>query len=460
MDDRREHELLKRIEALEAMVIELQARNAELMARNADLEQELRRRGKNYRPKPNGQSKPTGQPDRRTKPHRKHGGVFRTAPKVDEQTIEYQVHAETCPHCGSCDLTPTGQHQDHLIEEIPPPRVEVHRYRRHEYQCRQCQQTLLGRGEGELPRAALGPRARLVAGYARAHLGISLGKTADLLSTLFGLSVSRAGLLGHVRWTGKLCAPVVQRFLTLLRQAAVVHADETGWRINGKNVWAWCFSNSQLAVFLIDEHRSGQVIVDALGDSLPGVLVSDFYAAYNRLCCRKQRCLTHLLRELHSLREELKPTFVTRHIEPLIELFQDAFAVARRRDAMSAAELAVAKREFLDRLDDRLYCRSKDPDCERIYARLERHREELFTFLDNVRVPPDNNAAERDIRSVAAARADGGVNRSAWGATAFANVKSVVRTCQKNGRNFLGYGLELCSAVLSGAPPPLPLAAG
>lgn len=460
MEDRGEQNLLKRIEALEALVVELQARNAELMARNAELEQELRRRGKNYRPKANRQSKSSGQPDRRTKPYRKHGGTFRTTPKVDEQTLQHEVHAETCPDCGSSDLAPTGQHEDHVIEEIPPPRVEVHCYRRHEYQCRQCQKMLLGRGEGELPRAALGPRARLVAGYARAHLGISLGKTADLLSTLFGLSVSRAGLLGHIRWTGKLCAPVVQRFLELLREATVVHADETGWRINGKNVWAWCFGNSQLAVFLIDQHRSGQVLIDALGDSLPGVLVSDFYAAYNRLSCRKQRCLTHLLRELHSLREELKPTFVTRHIEPLIELFQDAFAVARRRDAMSAGELAAAKREFLDRLDDRLYCRSKDPDCERMYARLERHREELFTFLDDLRVPPDNNAAERDIRSVAAARADGGVNRSAWGATAFANIKSVVRTCQKNGRNFLSYGRELCSAVLSGAPPPLPLAAG
>src|SRR5207247_10534485 len=87
-----------------------------------------------------------------------------------------------------------------------------------------------------------------------------------------------------------------QKLLELLRQQPVVHADETGWRINGKNVWAWCFANPRLAVFLIDEHRSADVLKKALGESLPGVLVSDFYAAYNGLICKKQRCLAHLRR--------------------------------------------------------------------------------------------------------------------------------------------------------------------
>lgn len=136
-------------------------------------------------------------------------------------------------------------------------------------------------------------------------MGVSLEKTDDLLWQLFGLNLSRAGTLGHIRWGAALFDPVVQKLFQILRESPVIHADETGWRIDGRNVWAWCFSNPQLALFLIDRHRSADVVKRALGDSLPGVLVTDFYAAYGRIECKKQKCLVHLLRDLHALRDEL-----------------------------------------------------------------------------------------------------------------------------------------------------------
>jgi len=80
--------------------------------------------------------------------------------------------------------------------------------------------------------------------YSRAHLGISLGKTQDLLHDFFGLTLSRDGLLGHLRWGGQLFAPVVEELLELLRQSPVVQGDETGWRINGQTASAWAFSPS------------------------------------------------------------------------------------------------------------------------------------------------------------------------------------------------------------------------
>jgi hypothetical protein len=63
--------------------------------------------------------------------------------------------------------------------------------------------------------------------YGRAHLGISLGKTQDLLHDFFGPTISRAGLLGLLRWGGHLFAPVVDNLLERLRQSAVVQGDET-----------------------------------------------------------------------------------------------------------------------------------------------------------------------------------------------------------------------------------------
>ena len=448
MDDR--DALLARIARLEALV-------AQQAGRIKELEAELRRRGKKFTPKANVKSSGS-KPDRRTKPHRKHAGQTRPEPPPTEEAVEHDVVVDTCPDCGGA-MHPTGEFTDHVVEDIPAPKVEVHRYRRHVCRCEKCGVTAQGRSDLAAPGGHVGERAKLLTVYGRAHLGISLGKTTDLMQQLFGLQLSTAAASGHLKWFGKHFHPVVQQFLSLLRESPVVHADETGWRIDGTNVWCWCFSNSRLAVFLIDHHRSAAVVHEALGDSLPGVLVTDFYAAYHSIECRKQRCLVHLLRELAKLRDELTPAAVGRHIRPLIELFRDAIALAGRRGELSAEAFSQQAADIRRRLDNRWWRQSKDPDCQRIYHRLRRHRDELLVFLDEPNVPPDNNACERDIRSVAAARSDGGLSRTDWGASAFGVAKSVVRTCRKNGVNFFAYAQNALAHIFAGKPPPLPLSA-
>lgn len=369
------------------------------------------------------------------------------------------MHPQQCSHCGSADLEPTGDFDDHIVADIPEPKIDWHRYRRHVHRCRACRRTCQGRGDLELPGAHIGPRARLLAGYARAHLGISLGKTQHLLHDYFGLTVSRAGLLGHLRWGGKLFAPVVQRLWELLRASPVVQGDETGWRIDGQPAWAWCFRDPRLALFLIERRRNRAVLRQALGESFAGTLVSDFYAVYDGLACSKQRCLVHLLRELVKLREHLPAPSVRAFIQPLIVLFQDALRLGKERGTLAEKAFATRRRRVLDRFDDLLLnCRSRHPECLRIWKRLFRHANELFTFLDDPRVPPDNNGTERDIRSLAAARNDGGTHRAAWSAAAFARLKSVIATGMKNGLRFAHYGIDAVRAKLQAATLPLPLA--
>ena len=455
-------------------LLELQAANAQLAAENAELKAEnddLRRRlaqlehqlqqFQQRRKRTTAKRTPrAGTPDdRRRQEHRQHPGTLRPQPPPDTPCIEHDVHPTQCPHCGCADLEATGVFDDHYVADIPEPKIEWHRYRRHVHRCRHCRKTCQGRGDLELPGAHIGPRARLLTCYSRVHLGISLGKTQNLLHDFFGLTLSRAGLLGHLRWGGTLFAPVVEELLELLRNSPMVQGDETGWRIDGQPAWAWCFRDPRLAVFLIDRHRSRDVLVRALGASFAGTLVSDFYAAYNGLDCPKQRCLVHLLRELVKLREELPWQSVRAFIEPLIDLFRDALQLGKDREKLSEAAFTQAHQQILDRFDALLLnCHSRQPDCLRIWRRLFKHAEELFTFLKDARVPPDNNGSERDIRSLAAARSDGGTHRASWSAAAFACLKSVIVTGMKNGVRFIEYGLEVVRAKLQGKRLPLPLA--
>ena len=453
--------VLTHIADLEQRITDLEAENADLRRRLAQIEhqlQNIRRR----RQRPSQRRDPAQGPrtDRRRKEHRRHPGSFRPEPPPGTVFIEHDVRPQQCAHCGAHDLEATGQFEDHLVADLPEPKLEWHRYRRHIYRCRSCQQTSQGRGDLELPGAHIGPRARLLTCYSRAHLGISLGKTRDLLHDFFGLTISRPGLLGHLRWGGQLFAPVVDELQELLRQSPVVQGDETGWRIDGQAAWAWCFRDPRLALFLIDRHRSRDVLIRVLGESFAGTLVSDFYAAYNGLDCAKQRCLVHLLRELAKLREELPWQSVKAFIQPLIELFQDAIQLGKDREELGPAKFHEAYRRIIDRFDElMLETHSRHPDCVRIWKRLYKHCDELFTFLDDPAVPADNNGSERDIRSLAAARNDGGTHRADWSAAAFARLKSVIVTGMKNQVRFIRYGIEVVRAKLRGERLPLPLAA-
>jgi hypothetical protein len=94
-----------------------------------------------------------------------------------------------------------------------------------------------------------------------------------------------------------------------------------------------------------------------------------------------------------------------------------------------------------------------------MWKRLCQQRDELFTFLDDPALPADNNRTERDIRSSASARSDGGTRRADWSAAALARLKSVIVTGMKNQVRFIRYGIEVVRAKLRGERLPLPLSA-
>ena len=179
-----------------------------------------------------------------------------------------------------------------------------------------------------------------------------------------------------------------------------------GWRINGKSVWVWCFCNPRLALYLVDKHRSAAVVKAALGDSLPGVLVTDFYAAYHAIDCLKQKCLVHLLRELHTLRDDVSSEYQDSYIQPLMTLLQDAIALGKSRRTTESAAYESARQQLEHRLDTLISTRPAEKDCWRINNRLVKHRFDLLRFLTIEGLPADNNLGERDIRSVAAARSE------------------------------------------------------
>jgi predicted RecB family nuclease len=79
----------------------------------------------------------------------------------------------------------------------------------------------------------------------------------------------------------------------------LIHADETKVSIEGEEAFVWVFTNMEEVAYLYTETREGDFLQELLRD-FKGVLVSDFYAAYDVINCSQQKCLIHLMRDLNN----------------------------------------------------------------------------------------------------------------------------------------------------------------
>ena len=153
--------ILALVASLEQRITDLETENADLRRQLAQVEhqlQNIRRRGRRTSHRCDEPHGP--RTDRRRQEHRRHPGSFRPQPPPGTVFIEHDVRPQQCSHCGARDLEATGRFEDHVVADLPEPRLEWHRYRRHIYRCRSCQRTCQGRGDLGLPGAHIGPRAR------------------------------------------------------------------------------------------------------------------------------------------------------------------------------------------------------------------------------------------------------------------------------------------------------------
>jgi hypothetical protein len=225
-----------------------------------------------------------------------------------------------------------------------------------------------------------------------------------------------------------------------LRASPRVNGDETGWRTNGRNGYLWAVTDGRHTLYHVDKGRSGKVIEGLLGRAYPGTLTCDFYGAYNRLDCPKQRCLAHLLRELKDAARD-SPGFAAAAFYPRCKrLLRDMLALKGRWHDLDDATYTRRACRIEDRLGAlaRAHAADPQPDARRLANRLLRHRAELTPFLWDEHLDGTNNAAERALRPAVVMRKVTGGSRSGRGADAWAVLASVLRTAGQQGRDGAG----------------------
>lgn len=275
------------------------------------------------------------------------------------------------------------------------------------------------------------------------HVGTrqSLSKAGEVCDSLFGYSISRESLSNIKRAMAKKYASTYRLLINKIKHGSVAYVDETGVSIRGNKAYIWTFTNLDEVVYFYADSREGQTLKDVLAH-FKGVLISDFYSAYDGITCRQQKCLIHLIRDMnddyHKNQFDAELTRIVREFARLLRAIVgtvDRFGLRRKRLKKHIGEA----QRFLDRVCDGDF--RSEIACQ-YRRRFRKHRHKLFEFLHHDNVSWNNNAAENAIKAFALYRriTDGVFSRE--GIKQYLVFLSIYQTCRLKEIDFLKFLLS------------------
>jgi predicted RecB family nuclease len=278
--------------------------------------------------------------------------------------------------------------------------------------------------------------------YQHVALRLSFDDVALSINDIFGYCCS--GKFGQHAQTrlAEVYRVTVDKMLNLLRSGMLIHGDETKVKLKHSIVgYVWAFTSTESVVYLYHPTREGTFLKETLGD-FAGVLVSDFYAAYDSVTCRQQKCHLHLMRDInddllrHPFDEELKELArrYTLILKPMVETIdkhglKTKFLSKHNRNAEVFLDW-MAKREVTSEV------------AQGYKSRIVKYGERLFTFLDYDGIPWNNNNAENALKLVASRRRLFGTSVSEAGLKDYLVFLSIYQTLRRKGISLLRFLLS------------------
>jgi len=404
---------------------------------------------------PSGQKPPflkDNKKKRKKKPGQKsgHKGASRSAlkPENAHKTVHHTL--EECPHCKTSLAESAAQTRNRVIEDIPEVTVEIVNHVLERKWCPCCKKQVEAPMTEAMPSSVIGIRLAVFSAFLHYFIGVSLRNIKLLLQVSSGHKVSIGGLFQIWERLATLLEVEYDRIASQIRTAKVVGGDETGWRISGKLAWLWTFVTEDACIYLIEPFRNGKVVRRFLGNKFKGTLTCDFWGAYNKVhAAYKQRCLYHLFTEFKKVDNKDPSEDWKNWRKSLSRVLKDAIRLSRKSGKISAEDYSRLQAYILGRFEAIISATSSDADVKRLCKRLRRHKEEIFTFIENPLVSPYNNLAERSLRPSVLMRKISQQNRSLKAARVQAILMTLFRTAHVRGQNPFETVLEMAKNMIS-----------
>jgi predicted RecB family nuclease len=373
-----------------------------------------------------------------------HWGYERTVP-VGRRTVIRVASKRNCPKHERERLQRSGKNAEKVIVDLnfgkTGCRKIVIKYSGEKRYCPQCDQYYEPPSIQRLGAQTFGHGFRAWAVYQRVILRLPYRMVTQAMEDLFHETASAASIINFIDSFGEYYRRTESALVKRLVESPFVHVDETRLSIRGVDHYVWVFTDGQHVVFRLTGTRETTIVRDLL-KGFKGVLVTDFYAGYDALDYRQEKCWVHLVRDLNEdlwkfpFDEELQQfvSAVKDLIVPIIE--------AIHRWGLKARYLRRFRkgvdRFYISAIEGREYA----ADVTKKYQkRFVRYRESLFRFLDEDGIPWNNNTAERAIRHLAVQRKISGTFHTR-GAIAYLELLGIAQTCRFQEKSFLQFLLS------------------
>ena len=395
-------------------------------------------------------------------PQRGHGPRSQPVLPIVEQIHELPVSDRSCPVCGGTVAEMGEQTEDSEEVTLVERRFVLVTHRRKKYRCR-CNACVVTAPAP--PKLAPGSRYSIefaVEVAASKYLDhLPLERQARIMARE-GLAVDSQTLWDQINVLARHLQPTADAIRHAVLDSAVVGADETPWRLMGgdsKRWWVWALTNGDLVAHAILDSRSKEAARSVLG-AYRGIVIADGYGAYEALAragpsFRLAHCWAHVRRKFVEIEENF-PVEAKEALDLIGELYAVEALVPSRNGNENVlrlrAELRASRsREIVRRIRDWAIAQRPLPQSglgKAIDYMLGLWKG-LTAFLDEPKIPIDNNAVERALRGVAIGRKNHYGSRSRRGTEVAALFYSLFESAKLAAVEPKSYALHAAHAAIA-----------
>lgn len=394
-----------------------------------------------------------------------------------EQVIDLDENRKLCDGCGQplAELGFKDDGEQIEIETVVYRKVVRRRRLRRTCACDDHPRTITAASPPRiLPKSRLGISVWAHLLIEKFHLQRPTHRTLQQLR-LLGLSLAPGTVTDGLRRIEPMLTPIYQAIREHHLQAGYYQADETRWRVFvetagkvGHHWWLWLFAGQDSVLFVLDPTRSHKVPQSHFGPRVKGVLMVDRYGGYKAMRQVKQGdlvlafCWAHVRRDFVRVGKGYPE--LTQWALGWLRLIRQLYRLNRQRlgHAIGSKEFAAADtllRAHIESIANQREselgdAKLRDP-CRKALVSLSEHWVGLTLFIEDSRIPLDNNYGERLIRNPAVGRKNYYGSGSVWSGRLAMMLFSIFGTLtvwKINPLSWLTWYLEACSANGGKAP--------
>ncbi|MDP2852599.1 MAG: IS66 family transposase [Gallionella sp.] len=318
---------------------------------------------------------------------------------------DYIVDHPLPTRCDACGAALSGDvsTETRQVFDLPPVAMEVTEHHIHRTRCA-CGKV----HRSEFPVAVAAPvqygsGVKALAVYLTQHHMLPVARTAQLLSDLYGLPISRGTIQTMIGEAGTLLAPTVASIADAIARSDVAGADESGYRVAGKLNWLHTAVTGALTWMGMHAKR-GKIAFEAFGllGRIKGTLVHDGWASYRELGCDHALCNAHHLRELTFVHEQCAQPWAKRMIDLLVAAHHETKAAQGL--ALTPVRIQAIRADYEALLIEGAVANPAQPATGKpgrtaqsvpfnLLRRLRDHADDVLRFTTDPRVPFSNNLA-------------------------------------------------------------------